>query len=203
MKKKKGGARLPCKHRGSANQLKAHSAGGRARGRAGQWHVWGRSSVFSRHSRGSAKLICILLLFQRRQNVLKHKVMTESPTEGYCLHTECKKKEEEWRKWPLESSTSWKPLLCNDVKPGRVYKGEERTREGKTSPDKEPESSCFVGFMQFWDINFDHVLPFSTDIWYSNPWWRTSIFLQVAKSFIDPSQEASYGEECCALLSPC
>lgn len=39
-----------------------------------------------------AQLICILLLFQRRQNVLKHKVTTESPTEGSCLHMECKKR---------------------------------------------------------------------------------------------------------------
>lgn len=29
--------------------------GGRARGRAGQWHVPGRSSVLNRHRRGSAK----------------------------------------------------------------------------------------------------------------------------------------------------
>lgn len=59
------------------------------------------------------------------------------------------KEEEEWRKWQLESSASWKPVLCNDVKPGRVYKGERKTREAKTSPDKEPESSFFVGFSQF------------------------------------------------------
>lgn len=52
------------------------------------------------------QLICILLLFQRGQNVLEHKVMTDSPTEGLFLHIECKKKKEEWRRWPLESSTS-------------------------------------------------------------------------------------------------
>lgn len=39
-----------------------------------------------------AQLICILLLFQRRQNVLEHKVMNVSPTESLCLHIECKKK---------------------------------------------------------------------------------------------------------------
>lgn len=94
------------------------------------------------------QLICILLLFQRRQNVLKHKVMTESCTEGLCLHMECGEKAQ-WRKWAVRERTSWKPVLCNDVTSGRVYKGERRTREAKTSPDKEPESSCFVGFQQF------------------------------------------------------
>lgn len=114
----KKGARLPCKHKGSTNQLKAHPAGGRARGRAGPWHV---CSVDTGGEVQEAQLICILLLFQRRQNVLEHRVMTESPTEGLCLHIKYEKKEEEWRKWLLESGTSWKkPVLCKDVKPGRV-----------------------------------------------------------------------------------
>lgn len=77
------------------------------------------------------------------------KVRAESPTERLFLRIECKKKEEERREWPLESSTSCKLVLCNNVKPGRAYSGERRrTREAKTSPDKEPESSCFVGFLQ-------------------------------------------------------
>lgn len=74
--------------------------------------------------------------------------MTQSPTEGFCLHIECKKRRMS-RKWQLESGTSWKPVLCNDVKPGRAYKGgRRRTREAKTSPDKETESSCFEGLPQ-------------------------------------------------------
>lgn len=98
-KEKKKGARLPCKHKGSTNQLHAHSAGGRAggraRGRAGQWHVPGRPAVFRQTQKGKCKetqLICILLLFHGRQNVLEHKVLTESPTEVIYLLIECKKK---------------------------------------------------------------------------------------------------------------
>lgn len=33
-----------------------------------------------------AELICIVLLFHRRQNVLEHEVMTESPTAGYITY---------------------------------------------------------------------------------------------------------------------
>lgn len=55
----------------------------------------GRPAVFRQTQEGKCKetqLICILLLFHRRQNVLEHKVLTESPTEVIYLHTECIKK---------------------------------------------------------------------------------------------------------------
>lgn len=38
------------------------------------------------------QLICILLLFQRGQNVLEHKVMTDSPTEGLLFTYRMQKK---------------------------------------------------------------------------------------------------------------
>lgn len=82
----------------SSNQLKASPAGGGARGgargRASQWHVPGRSFCVQQTQEGKCKktqLICILLLFQGGQNVLEQ-VMTDSHTEGLCLHIEWKKK---------------------------------------------------------------------------------------------------------------
>lgn len=150
MRAEKKEARFPCKHKGTTNEIQAHSAGGRARGGVGQWHVQGRSSVFRQTQEGKCKepqLICILLLFQRRQNVLEHKVMAESTTEGLCLHIESKKKEKERGKWLL-AQHQLETILCNDVKPGWVYKGERtRTREAKTSPDKELKSSCFAEYL--------------------------------------------------------
>lgn len=52
---KKSGPGFHVNTEASTNQLKAHSAGGRARGGASKWHVPARSSIFSRHRRGSAK----------------------------------------------------------------------------------------------------------------------------------------------------
>lgn len=38
------------------------------------------------------------------------------------------KKEEEQGKRPLELNSSWKPVLCNDVKTGRVCWGKEKKK---------------------------------------------------------------------------
>lgn len=44
---------------------------------------------------------------------LSHDQVTQR--EGFLFTYRMTKKGEEQRKWPLESSTSWKPVLCNDV----------------------------------------------------------------------------------------
>lgn len=116
---------------------------GGERGMASQWHVWGMFSCVHRHRRGKSwetQLICILLWFQRRQNVLERQSHDRVTHRGLLLTYKEKKKRRSGGNGRLESSTSWKPLLCNEVKPGRVYGGESETREAEMRTDKD---SCF------------------------------------------------------------
>lgn len=105
----------------SSNQLTLPLLGAGLGAGQSQWHVPVGSLCVQQTQEGKCKktqLICILLLFQEGQNVLEQ-VMTDSHTEGLCLHIEWwkkkKKKREEQRKRLLESSPCWKPALCNDV----------------------------------------------------------------------------------------
>lgn len=52
------------------------------------------------------------------------------------------KKEELWRKWPLESGTSRKPVLCNDVKPGRVCEKEGHVRKRLVQTKNQRAVAC-------------------------------------------------------------
>lgn len=71
---------------------------------------------------------------------------------GPQLTYRMQKKEEEGRKWLLESGTSWKQLLCNALKPGRVHRerggGHVRQRLVQTKNQR-------------WADLFYHVLSFS------------------------------------------
>lgn len=100
---------------------------GGERGRASQWHVWGMFFLCLQTQEGKSwetQLICILLWFQRRQNVLERQSHDRVTHRGLLLTYREKKKRRSGGNGRLESGTSWKPLLCNEVKPGRVYGGE-------------------------------------------------------------------------------
>lgn len=70
--------------------------------------------ILCSEQRGELQLIYILCHLGEDKMFLYIK-SRPSQTEGICLHIEGEKKGEEQRKWPFESSTSWKPVLCNDV----------------------------------------------------------------------------------------
>ena len=101
----------------SSNQLTLPLLGAGLGAGQSQWHVPVGSLCVQQTQEGKCKktqLICILLLFQEGQNVLEQ-VMTDSHTEGLCLHIEWWKKKKEKKGGAEETAVREQPLLETSI----------------------------------------------------------------------------------------